>query len=62
VIILDADNPMTEIRGTFVWADDHTRVVDDARRAAYAEGFADGAPSWPAVVRRRAVPAPFEAD
>ena len=42
VIMLDADNPMTEIRGRFVWAEEHARVVDAARRAAYAEGFADG--------------------
>ena len=42
VIILDADNPMTEIRGRFVWVEEHARVVEIARRAAYAEGFADG--------------------
>ena len=42
VIILDADNPMTEIRGRFVWVEEHARVVEAARRAAYAEGFADG--------------------
>lgn len=42
VIILDADNPMTEIRGRFVWVEEHERVVEAARRAAYAEGFADG--------------------
>jgi hypothetical protein len=42
VIILDADNPMTEIRGRFVWVEEHVRVVESARRAAYAEGFADG--------------------
>ncbi len=38
VIILDADNPMTEIRGRFVWLEEHARVVEAARRAAYAEG------------------------
>ena len=42
VIILDADNPMTEIHGRFVWVEEHARVVEAARRAAYAEGFADG--------------------
>jgi hypothetical protein len=42
VIILDADNPMTEICGRFVWVEEHTRVVEAARGAAYAEGFADG--------------------
>ena len=42
VIILDADNPMTEIRGSFVWAEEHSRIVEAARHTAYAEGFADG--------------------
>ena len=42
VIILDADNPMTEIRGRFVWVEEHARVVEAARGAAYAEGFRDG--------------------
>lgn len=42
VIILDADNPMTEIRGRFVWVEEHVRVVEAARGAAYAAGFADG--------------------
>ena len=27
VIVLDADNPMTEIRGRFVWVEEHMRVV-----------------------------------
>jgi hypothetical protein len=44
VIILDADNPMTEIRGRFVWVEEHARVVEAARGAAYAEGLGMGAP------------------
>jgi hypothetical protein len=43
VVILDADNPMTEIRGRFVWVEEHARVVDAARGAAYAEGLGMGA-------------------
>ena len=56
VIILDADNPMTEVHGRFVWADEHARVVEAARRAAYAEGFADG--STLVANRRRAARGP----
>ena len=42
VIILDADDPMTEIHGRFVWQEEHDRVVDEARRHAFAEGYAAG--------------------
>lgn len=42
VIILDADDPMREIEGRFVWQDEHERVVEETRRAAFAEGYAAG--------------------
>lgn len=42
VIILDADDPMTEIEGRFVWQDEHDRVVEETRAAAFAEGYAAG--------------------
>ena len=42
VIILDADDPMTEIHGRFVWQEEHDRVVDEVRRQAYAEGYEAG--------------------
>ena len=42
VIILDADDPMTEIEGRFVWQEEHDRVVEQIRREAYAEGYSAG--------------------
>ena len=42
VIILDADDPMTEIEGRFVWQEEHDRVVEVVRRQAFAEGYAAG--------------------
>ena len=42
VIILDADDPMTEIHGRFVWQEEHDRVVDEVRRQAYADGYEAG--------------------
>ena len=42
VIILDADDPMTEIEGRFVWQEDHDRVVEEVRRQAFAKGYSAG--------------------
>jgi hypothetical protein len=42
VIILDADDPMTEIEGRFVWQEEHERVVEETRRAAFDDGYAKG--------------------
>jgi hypothetical protein len=42
VIILDADDPMTEIEGQFVWQEEHDRVVEEIRRQAFADGYATG--------------------
>lgn len=56
VVIVDADDPMREIHGRFVWADEHERVVDEVRRRAFAEGFEAGLrdrPSKPVEIRLR---------
>ena len=42
VIILDADDPMTEVHGRFVWQDEHDRVVDEVRTQAFMDGYAAG--------------------
>lgn len=42
VIILDADDPMTEVYGRVVWQEEHDRVVEGARRLAFAEGYSVG--------------------
>lgn len=39
VVILDADDPMTEVHGRFVWLEEHERVLDEARRQAYVDGY-----------------------
>jgi hypothetical protein len=42
VIILDADDPMTEVEGRFVWQEEHDRVVEEVRRQAFADGYSAG--------------------
>ena len=42
VIIVDADDPMTEIHGRFVWQEEHDRVVEEVRRQAFADGYSTG--------------------
>ena len=42
VIIVDADNPMVEIHGRFVWEDEHERVVAEIAERAYADGYKAG--------------------
>ncbi len=42
VIIVDADDPMTEIHGAFVWQDEHDRVLAEARERAFADGYDAG--------------------
>ena len=42
VIILDANNPMVEVRGEFYWREDHEQILFDARHQAFQEGFTQG--------------------
>jgi hypothetical protein len=42
VIILDADDPMTEVEGRFVWQEEHDRVVEEVRRQAFVDGYSAG--------------------
>lgn len=42
VVIVDADNPMSEIRGEFFWREDHERLLAVARETGYRLGYADG--------------------
>ena len=53
VIILDADEPMTEIQGQFVWQEEHERVVEATRCQAYDQGYRDAINSQPQVPSRR---------
>lgn len=60
VVIVDAEDPMTEIHGQFVWLEEHERVLAEVRRAAYAEGYDAGVSAGRAdlriVARRRRSP------
>lgn len=60
VVVVDADNPMEEVRGEFYWREDHERALAAAREDAYRAGYADGRAASarrpaPALVRVRVV-------
>lgn len=42
VVVVDADDPMSEITGEFFWREDHERLLAQAREAAYRAGFDAG--------------------
>ena len=55
VVILDAEDPMTEIEGRFVWQEEHDHVMEEVRRQAFADGYSagqrDAAQAQPASVQ-----------
>jgi hypothetical protein len=52
VVVVDAENPMEEIRGEFFWREDHERLLTAAREASYRDGYERG--YMAGVSRRRA--------
>lgn len=42
VVIVDADNPLQEIRGEFFWREDHERIVASEVQASYLDGYREG--------------------
>lgn len=60
VVIVDADNPLQEVRGEFFWREDHERIVASEVQASYLDGYREGFeaavrnPSARIVVRPRA--------
>ena len=52
VVMVDAENPLVEVRGEFFWREEHERILADARTKAYEAGFASGF----AAARREANP------
>lgn len=52
VIIVDAEDPMREIRGEFFWREDHERILAAERQEAFNRGYAEGL-----VVGQRQTPA-----
>ena len=56
VVMVDADDPMREIEGEFVWVEEHEQAIAAARADAYAEGLAAGRSevgSTTVTIRRR---------
>ena len=43
VVMVDADNPLEEVRGEFFWREDHERLLAAAREDAYRAGYGEGA-------------------
>ena len=42
VVMVDADNPMVEVRGEFFWKEHHDVLVAEAHRAGYQDGYRTG--------------------
>ena len=42
VVIVDAENPLEEVRGEFFWREDHDRIVTQERESAYEAGYGEG--------------------
>ncbi len=42
VVVVDAENPLVEVRGEFFWREDHEVIVAAARDDAYAAGYRQG--------------------
>ena len=42
VVVVDADDPLVEVRGEFFWREDHERLLSSVRELAYRDGFEQG--------------------
>lgn len=42
VVIVDADNPLVEVRGDFFWREDHEQILAAARESAHGTGYESG--------------------
>lgn len=42
VVIVDAENPLVEVRGEFFWREDHERLLAVAREQSFRDGFSEG--------------------
>jgi hypothetical protein len=52
VVMVDAENPLVEVRGEFFWREDHEGILAAAREEAYRNGYADG---WTQASQREPV-------
>src|SRR5690242_6275099 len=53
VVIVDAENPLMEIRGEFFWLEDHDRIVMQERQSAYQLGYGEGYADASAAARKQ---------
>ena len=53
VVIVDAENPLTEVRGEFFWREDHDRIVMQERQSAYQAGYGEGYADAVAAARKQ---------
>ena len=49
VVIVDADNPMVEVKGEFFWREDHDAILAAERQHAYQAGYDAG---WSSATKR----------
>lgn len=42
VVVVDADNPLIEIRGEFFWREDHDQILASAEEEAFRQGYTHG--------------------
>jgi hypothetical protein len=49
VVIVDADNPMVEVKGEFFWREDHDAIIATERQRAYQAGYNAG---WTSAITR----------
>jgi hypothetical protein len=54
VVVVDAENPLVEVRGEFFWREDHEMLLAAAREQAFRHGFREGYASgrMPAALQR----------
>lgn len=55
VVVVDAENPLVEVRGEFYWREDHERILAAAREQAFRHGFREGYASGHIPASRRVV-------
>lgn len=39
VVVVDADDPLVEVRGEFFWREDHDQIVARVKEEAYRQGY-----------------------
>ena len=50
VVVVDADDPLTEVVGEFFWREDHDQLVAEQRELAFRDGYEAG---WRAAMAQQ---------